>query len=253
MLYAKREAAARETREALRSTVRALALAVDAKDAYTAYHSDRVTLYALAIGIELELQSDRLERLCTAAQLHDVGKLAIPDDILLKPDGLTEEEFETMKGHSAAGERIVATAGMPEVAVLIRHHHERHDGHGYPDGLSDGAIPLESRILTLADSLDAMTSHRSYSDSMTPKQAIGEIASGAGTQFDPDIAATMIWLLDRRTMRPELAVPADFDELVAHLPNDAWVAELRHALLNRSAVPRVAPERTRTPEALASF
>jgi len=195
LAYLLRVRAEQAAREVATGTVKALAAAVDAKDAYTHWHSERVSLYAAAIGARLGMDTAVLDRLTTAGHLHDVGKIAVPDAVLLKPGRLTDEEYEEVKRHSVEGERIVAATGLMEISVWIRHHHERWDGGGYPDGIAGGQIPLESRILAAADALDAMTTTRTYSAAKTIEEAVQQIAANAARQFDPRIAACLIELL----------------------------------------------------------
>jgi putative nucleotidyltransferase with HDIG domain len=162
----------------------ALVAAVEAKDAYTAGHAMRVTAYAMAIaevigGIDPE-------RFRLAGDLHDVGKIGVPDAVLNKPDRLTTEEFALVKKHPEAGERILRSF-IDDALVLevVRSHHERWDGRGYPDGLAGEQIPLPARILAVADTLDAMTSSRAYRVGLPWEVAVEEIQRNAGSQFDP--------------------------------------------------------------------
>jgi HD-GYP domain-containing protein (c-di-GMP phosphodiesterase class II) len=189
------EAAERNLRAGLVNTVHALARAVDAKDGYTHSHSQRVAHYAVELGRKVGLDADRLEQVRTAGVLHDVGKIGIPDGILLKPSALDEDEFTTMRRHSELGRDIIAGAGMPEISTWVLHLHERFDGRGYPAGLSDSAIPLESRILHCADALEAMTSSRVYRTALPLEAAIAELELGAGTQFDPQVVAALLELV----------------------------------------------------------
>ena len=175
--------------------VQALAAAVDSKDRYTRSHSDNVAAGARRIGARLGISDARLRRLEVAGQLHDVGKIAVPDAILLKSGPLDDEEFEVMKRHAAEGERIVRSIGLNDVAPWIRHHHERWDGRGYPDRLAGTAAPLEARILAVADALDAMTSTRSYHQALSAAGACREIAANSGSQFDPEIAEAVVELV----------------------------------------------------------
>lgn len=185
-------------REFAANAVQALALCVDAKDPYTRNHSERVATYAEGIAESLGLDAEHVQRVRSAGLLHDVGKIAVPDAILLSPDRLSEEEFEVMKGHSAAGERVVAGAGLTEISRWIRGHHERVDGRGYPDGLAGEAIPLEARILAVADSFEAMTSDRYYRAALPLEQALGELQHCAGSQFDGSIVDVMVrWVSSR--------------------------------------------------------
>lgn len=173
--------------------ISALRLIVDAKDIYTSGHSDRVTGYAEALARAMGKDSAYCERLHLAALFHDIGKLSVPDSILQKDTGLTDAEYEQIKTHAARGEEILsAVSQFRDIAPIVRFHHERWDGAGYPDGLRGAAIPEEARIIAVADSYDAMTSDRRYRSSMTPAQAVAEILRCRGTQFDPDIADAFV-------------------------------------------------------------
>ena len=189
------EAAERNLRAGLLNTVHALARAVDAKDGYTHSHSQRVARYAAELGRALGLPEDRLEMLRTAGVLHDVGKIGIPDAVLLKPAKLDDDEFAVMRRHSELGRDIIAGAGLEEIATWVLHLHERFDGRGYPGALVAEAIPPESRILHCADALEAMTSSRIYRPGMPTERALSELERGAGTQFDPQVAAVAVHLV----------------------------------------------------------
>jgi diguanylate cyclase (GGDEF)-like protein len=189
------EAAERNLRAGLVNTVHALARAVDAKDGYTHSHSQRVARYAVELGRKLGFDADRLEQIRTAGVLHDVGKIGIPDTILLKPASLDEDEFETMRRHSELGRDIIAGAGMPEIAGWVLHLHERFDGNGYPRRLEGARIPAESRVLHCADALEAMTSSRVYRDALPLEVALAELEKGAGTQFDPVVVSALLELV----------------------------------------------------------
>jgi diguanylate cyclase (GGDEF)-like protein/putative nucleotidyltransferase with HDIG domain len=179
-----------------RTLARALALAVDTKDSYTRSHSQTVaTLCALLAG-ELGLDDALVTRLRLAGLLHDVGKIGIPDTILKKPAKLSAEEFEVMKSHTVLGERIVLAAELPVEAGWIRHHHERIDGTGYPDGLAAEEIPLEARIIHVADAFEAMTSDRPYRDAPGQEFAVQELRRHADRQFDSRVVEAMIRVLD---------------------------------------------------------
>lgn len=170
------------------STVRPLVAAIDTRDPGSAYHSEKTAEYAVAIGVELGFSTQDLSLTCKAALLHDVGKIGISDLILTKDGKLSLDEMEIVKGHSAVGADILAKSPqLAPVAVLVLHHHERYDGKGYPDGLTGNKIPLISRVLAVADTLDAMTSQRSYHTPASFKEAIEELQRLAGTQFDPDV------------------------------------------------------------------
>jgi len=172
------------------ATVEALASTVDAKDAYTRGHSGRVAVYAAAIAVALGLDEADVVRVRQAGVLHDVGKIGVPDAILLKPGGLTDEEFAVIKQHPEIGERILL--GLPflrDILPAVRHHHERWDGCGYPDGLAGETIPPDAAILAVADSFDAMTSSRTYRPALLAAEAIRRMREGAGVQYDPRVVA----------------------------------------------------------------
>ena len=172
------------------SAARALASALELKDSYTGGHAERVTLLAVRMAqtalLEDAMPSEALE---AGFLLHDVGKIGIPESILNKPGGLSETERLVLNTHPILGERIVAPLGFPEsVRQVIRHHHERWDGLGYPDGLAGHDIPGAARLFSIADSIDAMTSIRPYRLPVSFEEAIDEIDRHAGTQFDPELA-----------------------------------------------------------------
>lgn len=177
--------AATENRELFLGTVRSLATAIDGKDPYTRGHSERVSRISLAIGMRLNLPADELEKLRISALLHDVGKIGIDDVILKKPAALTEEEFEAMKEHPQKGYKIMAQIpGMKDFLPGIYMHHEMIDGNGYPQGLRDEEIPMQARIVSVADTFDAMTIDRPYSKAMTVEQAVERIKTFIGTRYD---------------------------------------------------------------------
>ncbi len=189
---------ARELSESYMATVRALAGAVEARDAYTAHHGDRVTAYgielAAASGLEI---ADESELEC-AFLLHDIGKVAIPDGILFKAGTLDADEREVMQRHPVIGEEIISEIAFLEPArPLVRHHHERWDGGGYPDGLAGMEIPLVARVFALADALDALTSDRPYRAAVAIAQARAEIESSDG-QFDPAVLEAFATIPDER-------------------------------------------------------
>ena len=182
-------------RESLGNPAHGLAAVVDAKDGYTYRHSTRVAVYAAALATRLGFDEERIAMLRTAGVLHDVGKIGVPDAILLKPGRLDAQEFAELKRHSQLGYEIIAGVGMPEAAVWVLHLHERFDGHGYPDGLAGHAIPLESRVLNAVDALEAMTSSRVYRAALTVEDALCELEVNAGTQFDPSVVAQLVELV----------------------------------------------------------
>jgi putative nucleotidyltransferase with HDIG domain len=175
-----------------RYTLKALIAALDARDTDTQGHSLRVVKYTLQLAELVGIQDEEeLRTLEHASLLHDIGKIGIPDAILQKPGKLTHQEWEIMKTHPKVGYEILQRIEFPEEASLIvLHHHERYDGSGYPDGLKGKNIPLGSRIFSIADSLDAMTSERPYRKALSFEFAINEIMKFSGTQFDPEIIQT---------------------------------------------------------------
>lgn len=174
-------------------TVRSLASAVDAKDPYTLGHSQRVTQYALAIAQELGLSSGDCEDLQLAALLHDVGKIGLPDEILLKAGKLTSDEWEQVRKHPIWGEKILRPIKqLRRVASWIRHEHERWNGSGYPDGLKADEIPVPSRIIAVADAFDAITSDRSYRKAASARDAMIILEAAAGTEYDPEVVSAFL-------------------------------------------------------------
>lgn len=175
------------------STIRALAEAVDAKDAHTRGHSDKVSAFAVAIAKKLGLDDDFIENIRDAGYLHDIGKIGTPDAVLTKRGVLTAEEMDTMRLHPGASHKILAPARLPEeIKEMIWHHHERFNGGGYPDGLKLDEIPLGSRILAVADAYEAMTADRPYRDCMSTDEAVEELRRCAGEQFDPMVVEAFL-------------------------------------------------------------
>ncbi len=171
----------------VRELTEALASAIDAKDGNTYGHSHRVGELAMALGKNLNLDAAKMAELQVAAHLHDVGKIGIPDAILNKPARLTAEEFAVVQRHPVIGWQILRRiSSFQQVARIVRHHHERFDGTGYPDGLRGTDIPLASRLIAVADSYDAMTSARSYRKAVSAKEAWQELCRCSGSQFDPE-------------------------------------------------------------------
>jgi len=168
--------------------IESLNAAVDAKDPSTAGHSQRVVEIAVKIGRQLDLADDELELLRLGALFHDIGKLAVPDSILLKPGRLTGGEFKVIKHHCDDGARIVDRFGpLRPAAEIVKHHHERWSGDGYPTGIAGDAIPLTASIVGLADAWDAMTTSRLYKETLSDEEAISEVRRGRGTQFRPEV------------------------------------------------------------------
>ncbi len=176
-----------EMRKMLLSSVRAHAHTIEAKDAYTKGHCERVERITMLLARKLIDDPDRLFSLSVACILHDIGKIGVPESILNKPEKLTVPEKEIMKQHPVIGSEIVRQLYGFELEAVIRHHHEWYDGTGYPDGLKGESIPLESRIISVADTYDAITTSRPYRHGRTPEDALNEIQSYSGLQFDPNI------------------------------------------------------------------
>jgi putative nucleotidyltransferase with HDIG domain len=191
------EQANRLLKERSTAAMESLSATVDARDAYTAGHSRRVQQLALAIGRELGLSHAELDLLGQAALFHDIGKLAIPDAVLLKPSSLSGDEWSLMQRHADEGARIIDRLGFLGDAVpAIRHHHERWDGAGYPDGLAGEEIPLGARIIHVADALDSMLTNRIYRAARPAAEALEELRQGGGSQFCPRCVAALERLLE---------------------------------------------------------
>lgn len=183
--------------ELYHSTVKSLATAIAAKDQYTHAHIHRVQHYAIAVAEELGLTGDEMQAIRTGAMLHDIGKLGVPDYVLLKPGRLSTDEFDKMKRHPVIGADILEPVHFPwPVSEIVRHHHERWDGMGYPDGLAGEKIPMGARILTVADVYDALTSDRPYRPAWPREKAIDFLITEAGKQFDPHIVTAFLKVVD---------------------------------------------------------
>jgi ribonuclease P protein subunit RPR2 len=179
-----------ELKRSYRATVRALANAVEARDAYTGRHAERVAAYGLALASAAGIDPVDSPEMEFGFLLHDVGKVAIPDAILFKPSGLSEEEEAVMRKHPVVGWEILREIDfLGEAKLVVRHHHERWDGDGYPDRLRGDDIPVLARVFAVADTLDALTTDRPYRPATTFEAAREEIVAGAGGQFDPDVIA----------------------------------------------------------------
>jgi putative nucleotidyltransferase with HDIG domain len=171
------------------STLYAFVETIEARDSYTKQHSIRVSRYAISIAKAMGCSQEEQDALNVAGSLHDIGKIGIPDNILLKPGRLSDEEYEIIKKHPVIANNIIGHFDMwADELKIIRHHHERFDGYGYPDGLKGEEIPFLSRILSIADVYDALITDRSYRKKMSDDQAISIIRESSGTQFDPEIA-----------------------------------------------------------------
>jgi diguanylate cyclase (GGDEF)-like protein/putative nucleotidyltransferase with HDIG domain len=194
-------------------TIEALALAIEAKDHTTHTHLQRVRTYAVAVAKELNLSEGEVEALRAAALLHDIGKLAVPEQIISKPGKLTPEEFEKMKVHPIVGAEILERVAFPyPVAPIVRAHHERWDGTGYPEGLSGLDIPIGARILAAVDCLDALASHRQYRPALPLAEAMAKVKEKAGTWFDPQV----VEILENRYIDLERTAQMSEETLVSH-------------------------------------
>lgn len=175
----------------------ALAEVIDLRDPFVSGHSRQVTMYATKVAMRLGLGSNQVEKIRKAGLLHDIGKLGVPDEILRKPARLTEEEYALVKAHVVLGAEILATSNaLHDLVPIVRHHHEAYDGRGYPDGLKGEAIPIEARIVALADAVEAMASDRPYRRALSVAAIRREIQEHAGTQFDPQVARLFLEILD---------------------------------------------------------
>ena len=178
-------------------TVTALSDAIDAKDTYTSGHSTRVADYSKEIARRAGLSETEQEDIYMMGLLHDVGKIGVPNAIINKPSKLTDEEYDVIKEHPIMGEKILKNiTEFPKLLTGARWHHERYDGRGYPDGIAGEEIPIEARIIAVADSYDAMTSKRSYRNDLPQTVVRAEMEKGMGTQFDPQFAEIMISMID---------------------------------------------------------
>ena len=172
--------------------IRQLAMALDAQDPYTDGHSRRVARHAEMVARKMGLTREEIARIQAAAAVHDVGKLRVPPEVLNKPDKLTPEEFEITKRHSEQGAEIVSCLGDAELTAIVRHHHERFDGTGYPSGLVGVEVPLGARIVAVADTFDAMTSVRPYRLATPHKEAMEALVEASGTQLDPAVVRAFL-------------------------------------------------------------
>src|SRR5579864_926977 len=192
-------------------TIEALALAIEAKDHTTHTHLQRVRTYAIEVAKQLNLDEGEIEALRAAALLHDIGKLAVPEQIINKPGKLTPEEFEKMKVHPLVGAEILERVAFPyPVAPIVRYHHERWDGSGYPEGLKGEEIPVGARILAAVDCLDALASHRQYRPALPLAESMAKVKEKAGTWFDPAV----VDVLARRYVELERAALAQEEPIV---------------------------------------
>ena len=193
---------------------------IDLRDRYTSGHSQRVAKYVRGIGMQMCLPDDQIETIVFAASQHDIGKIGVPDHILLKPGALSDEEFAWIRKHPEIGYRILKDIPqLTDILPGVLHHHERWDGGGYPQGLAGEGIPLVARLIALADSLDAMSSTRTYRSALSRGQVLDEIDRCVGTQFDPVLAKAFVELdfsqfdqLVRQHRETERALPGAREE-----------------------------------------
>ena len=180
------------------NTIKALAAAIDARDHYTRYHSEHVTEYSVSIARQMGLPEEHVQKIREAAQLHDLGKIGIHDQILVKVGKLTEEEWTEIKQHTLKGAEILEPLGFLDgVVKIVKYHHERYGGGGYPAGLSGEEIPIGARIIAVADSFDAMVSERPYRKARGYNEAVTELKKCAGGQFDPSVVEAFLKVLGR--------------------------------------------------------
>jgi HD-GYP domain-containing protein (c-di-GMP phosphodiesterase class II) len=195
--------AAAENRELFLGTVKALAAAIDGKDPYTRGHSERVARFSLAIGDRMNLPDDEMEKLRISAILHDVGKISIDDNILKKPAPLTNEEYEVMKGHPQKGFKIMSQIpAMRDFLPGMYMHHEMINGQGYPQGLKGADIPTQARIVSVADTFDAMTTDRPYQKAMSLDEALARIKTFVGTRYDERVVNALIEACEQGQIAP---------------------------------------------------
>jgi putative nucleotidyltransferase with HDIG domain len=200
-----------------RETLASLSNALEAKDAVTSQHTEEVVRLAVAVAAELDLELDAVQSVELGAVLHDIGKVRVPEAILNKPGPLTDEEWEIMRTHPEVGEQILRPIqSLQAILPIVRHHHERWDGAGYPDRLAGNAIPLGARIVSVCDAYRAMTEDRPYRAALPEAEARNELERGAGAQFDADCVRALLGALDRRdaaatvvTLRPPTAAQPD--------------------------------------------
>jgi putative two-component system response regulator len=185
--------------ESVHDIIRSLAMTIEARDSATGGHCQRLAQYATVLGSALDLADDELQVLRDGGFLHDIGKVAIPDLILLKPGPLTPAERERMKRHTLIGDALCGRfRSLGRVRAIVRHHHERLDGSGYPDGLKGEEIPLGARVVAVCDAFDAMISDRPYKAAMSVEDALTELRSCAGTQFDPAVVDAFALVVSER-------------------------------------------------------
>jgi HD-GYP domain-containing protein (c-di-GMP phosphodiesterase class II) len=219
-----------ELNDAYRGTALVLGDVVEADDAYTGEHCRGVVRLSVSVARALGLDADRCRNVEFSALLHDVGKIAIPNEIINKPGKLDEQEWATVKMHTIEGQRMLETVGglMSSVGRIVRSSHERWDGKGYPDGLGGEEIPLESRIVSACDAFDAMTTTRSYRKGMSVDVAVAELTANSGTQFDPAVVAAVLDVLELPSPTPQVAPAtsrADLEQALGGPPRAAAASQ----------------------------
>jgi hypothetical protein len=194
------EEANQRLRRMMLTTVESLARTIEARDPYTGGHTERVAEFAQRIAVRLGFDEEGLRGVAVGAVIHDIGKIGIPDAVLLKPGALDDDEWAEMRRHPEIGSYILDELEIPAYAkAMARHHHERFDGGGYPDGLAGEEIPLSARVLTVADALDAMTTDRPYRDALAMEVALAEVREKSGTQFCPRVVAAALDVISAET------------------------------------------------------
>jgi len=197
-----------QIRETFLGAVKALAQALEAKDPYTNGHSIRVTELSVTLAREMGLDQATVDKIRLAGQVHDIGKIGVPEAILHKAEKLTDEEFDQIKEHPSIGEKILIPVIKDHVVLdIVRCHHERYAGGGYPNGLKKDAIPLGARIMAVADAYDAMTSNRPYRSALSPDKAKAQLMANRGSQFDPEIADLFIRVESKLPFCPVSGAP----------------------------------------------
>lgn len=187
---------------------------LEIRDTYTKGHSNRVADYAELIAKEMGLSNDMIDKVHFAGHLHDIGKIGIPDSILKKCGKLTDIEFDIIKSHSIMGYNILKNiAGFSEFSSIVRHHHERWDGLGYPDNLKGEEIPLKSRILSVADAFDAMTSNRVYRRSLSIEESVDELLKNSWKQFDGDVVNSFMKIINTDKIREIMFSKDEYEDI----------------------------------------
>jgi putative nucleotidyltransferase with HDIG domain len=188
----------------LLDTIEALAFVIEAKDPYTRGHCEEVSWWATKIASQVGLPEAEIQDITLAAIVHDIGKISVPEEVLRKPTVLTEQEFETVKSHATWGSKILETLKEKGIARIVRHHHERYDGNGYPDRLQGEEIPLGARILAVAESFHCMVRGSRYKNPCTVSEALTELGRCSGTQLDPRVVTALRDWLESRSDSPVL-------------------------------------------------